>query len=201
MCPIIRTVVVLPLVPVTDTTGIRPGAPGGYSRSMIAPAASRDRPALGSRCIRSPGHAFSSITAPGCPASGAAMSASRRSMPHTSSPAAAAARQHMAATDGCTSSVTSVLVPPVDRFAFWRSVTTCPAAGTEPGCRDCPARWVRAWSSSAIRVSGSAWPSPRRGSALACRTRAPMSCRPFPVTDAGRSRAAAIIRPSTTSTR
>ena len=60
------------------------------------------------------------------------MSASRMSMPHTSRPPAAA-RQHIAATSGWTRSVTSVLVPPVDRLALRRSVTTCPARGTDPG--------------------------------------------------------------------
>ena len=52
-------------------------------------------------------------------------------MPQMSRPVTAAARQHMSAISGCTSSITSRLVPPVDRFAFRRSVTSCPAGGTE----------------------------------------------------------------------
>ena len=44
-----------------------------------------------------------------------------------SRPETAAARQHISATSACTSSVTSRLVPPVDRLAFRRSVTSWPA--------------------------------------------------------------------------
>ena len=39
--PIMRTVVVLPFVPVTEITGIRAGAPGGYRLSTTAAATSR----------------------------------------------------------------------------------------------------------------------------------------------------------------
>ena len=42
--------------------------------------------------------------------------------------AAATAR---AATSGCTSSVTSVAVPPVDRLALLRRMTRWPTGGTE----------------------------------------------------------------------
>ena len=128
-----RTVVVLPFVPVTETTGIRAGTPGGYRLSTTAAATSRGWPSVGDRCIRRPGHAFSSSTAhgwagprPAGSCSGAAMSASRRSMPQMSSPDSAAARRHMSATSACTRSVTSLLVPPVDRFALRRSVTALP---------------------------------------------------------------------------
>ena len=120
-----RTVLVLPFVPVTATTGILAGVPGGYSRSMIAPATSRGVPSDGDRCIRSPGHALSSITAPpraagrpGAPGGGAVMSASRMSMPQMSRPQTAAARRHISATSPGSRSVTSRLVPPVDRLAF-----------------------------------------------------------------------------------
>ena len=139
MLAIMRTVLVLPFVPVTATTGILAGVPGGYSRSMIAPATSLGVPSDGDRCIRSPGHALSSITAPrraagcpGAPGSGAVISASRMSMPQMSRPQTAAARRHISATSPGSRSVTSRLVPPVDRLAFLRSVTACPAAGTEP---------------------------------------------------------------------
>src|SRR5215469_15486052 len=122
-----RTVLVLPFVPVTETTGILAGAPGGYRLSTISAATSRGVPSVGDRCMRRPGHAFSSSTAHGCagpcPAgscSGALMSVRRRSMPQTLRPAAAAARRHSSATAGCTRSVTSLLVPPVDRLALRR---------------------------------------------------------------------------------
>jgi hypothetical protein len=153
-----------------------------------------------------PGQAFTSMTAPvgagraGRPI-GEAMSGSRRSTPQTSSPAAAAARQHITLTSGWIRSVTSVLVPPVDRLALRRSVTTVPGLGTEPGCSPWVARWASASLSNAIRVSGRAWPTPRRGSALVIPTSAWMSCTPSPATAAGRSCAAAATRPSTTSTR
>ena len=65
MWPIMRTVVVLPLVPVTATTGTRDGAPGGYRLSITAPATSLGAPSAGDRCIRSPGQALISMTAPG----------------------------------------------------------------------------------------------------------------------------------------
>ncbi|HEX4094705.1 MAG TPA: hypothetical protein VHZ33_38810, partial [Trebonia sp.] len=67
------------------------------------------------------------------------MSASRTSMPHTSSPTMAAARRHMSATSACTRSVTSLLVPPVDRLAFRRSATAWPRAGTELASSPCAA--------------------------------------------------------------
>src|SRR5260370_19478659 len=50
MWPIMRTVVVLPLVPVTLTIGILRGAPGGSTRAMTAPATSRGAP-LGRRQV------------------------------------------------------------------------------------------------------------------------------------------------------
>src|SRR5215472_2817797 len=54
-----RTVLVLPFVPVTETTGTLVGAPGGYRLSTIAAATSRAVPSVGDRCMRRPGHAFS----------------------------------------------------------------------------------------------------------------------------------------------
>jgi hypothetical protein len=43
-CEISRTVVVLPLVPVTATTGIRPSSPCGYRLSIMASPTGRPLP-------------------------------------------------------------------------------------------------------------------------------------------------------------
>ena len=47
-------------------SGSATGHPAGRGGPRSRPATSRGRPALGSRCIRSPGQALSSITAPAC---------------------------------------------------------------------------------------------------------------------------------------
>ena len=65
--------------------------------------------------------------------------------------AAATAR---AATSGCTSSVTSVAVPPVLRLALLRSTTRRPFSGTSSGDRPCTPSRASAISSRRIRVSG-----------------------------------------------
>ena len=129
------------------------------------------------------------------------MSRSRRSIPHTSSPARAATRAHILATSGCTESVTSLLVPPVERFALKRRVTVCPSAGTDVGARPWRARWAIEVSSRTILVRGRSCPIPRRGSALTWSTRAAIGLIPSPVTRAGLSSAAATTRPPTTRTR
>ena len=130
MCAIIRTVVVLPLVPVTATIGIRDG---GRRVEPVDDRAATSRAVLrwarGACAAR--GRVDLDDRAPCARAGGAAMSASRMSTPPMSSPAAAAARPHMAATSGCTSSVTSALVPPVDRLPLRRSATTAPGPGTD----------------------------------------------------------------------
>ena len=70
MCAIIREVVVLPLVPVTATIGIRLGEPGGKSMSITGLAMYCGSPTVGWVCIRKPGAALTSQIAP--PVSGPA---------------------------------------------------------------------------------------------------------------------------------
>ena len=55
----------------------------------------------------------------------------RKSTPPTSSPIARTARSAIARLSGWMMSVTSVAVPPVERFAVERSGTTSPSFGTE----------------------------------------------------------------------
>jgi hypothetical protein len=57
------TVVVFPFVPVTETTGIVVGAPGGYSMSMIGAPTLRGSPSVGCVCMRTPGAALTSMIA------------------------------------------------------------------------------------------------------------------------------------------
>ena len=168
----------------------------------MCPATSRGLPSLGCRCMRRPGVALISMMPPvAMPVPGGwLMSASRRSIPQTSSPMTAAARTHIRATAGCTEAVTSLLVPPVERLALWRSLTTRPRAGTDAGVRPWRFRCASTMSSSTILVSGRSCPIPRRGSALTRSTRAAMSCTPSPVTWAGES-SAATTRPPTTRAR
>ena len=198
-CATIRATVVLPLVPVTDTVGIRPSS-AGYSRPTIASATPGG-------CIRSPGDALTSMTPPvgGSSASvggsGAAMSGSRRSMPATSSPTRAATRRHRSATSGCTSPATSRAVPPVDRFAVSRSHTTRPCAGTVSGVTPWRASTRAVTSSRGSSVSPLEWPAPRRGSVLAVATRTATDASPSPTTCAGTRSAAATTSPPTTITR
>ena len=59
-----RVVVVLPFTPVTATIGIRPFWPSANMVSMIASPTGRGRPDEGSKCIRKPGLALTSITMP-----------------------------------------------------------------------------------------------------------------------------------------
>ena len=60
----IRTVVVLPLVPVTARIGIRAGEPDGNSRSMTGRATYCGSPSVGWVCIRNPGAALTSTIPP-----------------------------------------------------------------------------------------------------------------------------------------
>src|SRR5213596_2219157 len=62
---IMRLVVVLPLVPVTATIGIRLGAPGGNSMSTTGLEMNCGSPMVGCVCIRKPGAALTSQMAPG----------------------------------------------------------------------------------------------------------------------------------------
>ncbi len=123
------------------------------------------------------------------------------STPQMCSPIIRAASTARAATSGWTSSVTSVAAPPVDRFALLRSTTRRPASGIDPASSPCDASRASAIASRRMRVSGVAWPSPRRGSRLTISTSSRTVCVPSPITIGGSRRAAAISRPSTTSSR
>ena len=200
-CAIRRTVVVLPLVPVTATTGMRPFSPGGNMASMIALPTSRGLPYDGARCMRRPGAALTSTIPPPCSSSGRSTVSQTTSTPQMSSPTMRAASIARAATSGCTSPVTSVAVPPVDRLALLRSTTRRPFSGTESASSPCFSSVRRAISSKRMRVSEVAWPSPRRGSAFTCSTSARTLDTPSPITFGGSRRAAATRRSPTTSRR
>ena len=86
MCAMQRVVVVLPLVPVTATTGMRPLSVGPNSVETMASPTGRDLPADGSICIRNPGPALTSTTTPPCSSSGRPMSDATTSMPAMSRP-------------------------------------------------------------------------------------------------------------------
>ncbi len=58
------------------------------------------------------------------------MSVVRKSTPPTSSPIAFTARSAISTLSGCTRSVTSVAVPPVERLPVERRNTRSPSAGT-----------------------------------------------------------------------
>jgi hypothetical protein len=112
--------------------------------------------------MRRPGAALTSTMPPLCSSSGCRTLSHTTSTPQMSRPticAASTARGHF----GCTSSVTSVAVPPVDRLALLRSTTRWPwpAPSRRQALR---ARRASAMSSKRILVSEVAWPSPRRGS-------------------------------------
>ena len=83
---IIRAVVVLPLVPVMEIIGTECFAIGGNSISTIKSATFRGFPFEGKRCIRRPGAAFTSITAPPLVDIGFDISGQVMSTPATSSP-------------------------------------------------------------------------------------------------------------------
>ena len=130
MCASMRAVVVLPLVPVTAAIGIRLGLPGGNSMSITGPATSRARPSLGAMCMRKPGAALISQIAPPISLYDSVMSVVRKSTPPTSRPIAFTARSAISTLSGCTRSVTSVAVPPVERLPVERRNTCSPSAGT-----------------------------------------------------------------------
>ena len=109
----ILAVVVLPLLPVTATMGMRDAAPGGKSMSITGLATYCGSPSVGWVCIRKPGAALTSTIPPpvsrtGCPTSG-----QMRSMPAMSSPTTCAASSASSTLSGCASSVRSMLMPPV----------------------------------------------------------------------------------------
>jgi hypothetical protein len=123
------------------------------------------------------------------------------STPQMCRPTICAAAMARAATSGCTSSVTSVAVPPVLRLALLRRMTRRPLAGIDSGVSSCTSRRATAMSSKRILVSEVAWPSPRRGSWLTMSTSSRTVCRPSPTTCGGSRREAATSLLPTTSRR
>ena len=143
-----RTVVVFPLVPVTAMTGTRPSSPLGNIVAITASPTSRPFPNEGLRCIRKPGAALTSTTPPLCSSRGCNTDSQTTSTPQISSPTIWAAAMARAATSRCTSSVTSVAVPPVDRLALLRKMTRVPLTGTEFSSKPCSLSRFLAMSSN-----------------------------------------------------
>ncbi len=198
MWEIIREVVVLPLVPVTATIGIRDGAPGGNSMSTTGLAMNCGSPIVGWVCIRKPGAALTSQIAPPVSRTGSVMSGQMKSMPAMSSPIIRAASSAISTFSGCASKVRSIEMPPVDMLPVSASFTISPSAGIESRVCPCAASTSSAAASTLIRVSTFSWPTPRRGSALVRSTSCSTVDVPSPVTDAGTRSAIAAIRPSMT---
>ena len=126
MWAIIRTVVVLPFVPVTAMIGIRDGLPGGKRPSMTGLATYCGSPSVGWVCIRKPGAALTSTIAPPVSRTGVAMSGQMKSMPATSSPTIWAAVSAISTLSGWASIVRSIDVPPVDMLPVRASLTRVP---------------------------------------------------------------------------
>jgi len=131
MWAIIRTVVVLPLVPVTATIGMRADDPAGNSESITGRATYCGSPSVGWVCIRKPGAALTSTMAPPVSRTGVAMSGQMKSMPATSSPTMRAASSAISTLSGCASKVRSMEMPPVDMLPVSASLTISPAGGTD----------------------------------------------------------------------
>ena len=198
MWAIIREVVVLPLVPVTATIGIRLGEPGGNSMSITGLAMYCGSPTVGWVCIRKPGAALTSQIAPPVSRTGWVMSGAMKSMPAMSSPITRAASSAISMFSGCASSVRSIEMPPVDMLPVSVSLIISPAGGTSSIPNPCWAtRSMAAWS-TLILVSTFSCPTPRRGSALVLSTSSVMVSVPSPTTWAGTRSAIAAIRPSIT---
>ena len=198
MWAIIRTVVVLPFVPVTATIGIRADEPGGNSESMTGRATYCGSPSVGWVCIRKPGAALTSTIAPPVSRTGVAMSGQMKSMPATSRPTIRAAVSAISTLSGWASIVRSIDVPPVDMLPVRASLTQVPSGRTSSRSKPWSRTSSSAASSTLIRVSTFSWPMPRRGSLLAMSTSWRTVCSPSPVTLAGtRSAIAATLPPMT----
>jgi hypothetical protein len=122
-----RAVVVLPLVPVTATTGMRPSSPGRTAvHHGLAHVA---RLAVGGRQVHAQaGGGVHFDDAAALLFERAQHGFATTSTPQMCRPTICAAATARAATSGCTSSVTSVAVPPVDRLALLRRMTRWPLA-------------------------------------------------------------------------
>ena len=169
--------------------------------AITASPTSRPLPNEGLRCMRKPGAAFTSTTPPLCSSRGRNTDSHTTSTPQMSKPTIWAAAMARSATSGCTSSVTSVAVPPVERLALLRKITRAPLAGTELASKPCSLRRAMAMSSNRILVKDVAWPSPRRGSAFTMSTNSRTVFLPLPITSGGSRRAAATSLLPTTSKR
>ena len=130
-CAVKRTVVVLPFVPATATTGIRAFSPGANMLEIMASPTWRGLPKEGLKCMRKPGAALISTMPARCSSIGFKMVSATRSTPAISKPTICAAVTMRAASSGCTSSVTSVALPPVLKFALLRSKTRLPFSGID----------------------------------------------------------------------
>ena len=126
-----RTVVVLPFVPVTATTGMRALSPSANIVETIASPTGRALPKEGLRCMRKPGAALISTIPARCSSIGLATVSATRSTPAMSRPTICAAVIMRAANSGCTSSVTSVALPPVLKLALLRNRIRLPFSGMD----------------------------------------------------------------------
>ena len=144
--------VVLPLVPVTATMGILAFSPLMNMLSTMASPTGRGLPNEGLKCMRKPGAALISTMPARCSSMGFKIVSATRSTPAISRPTICAAVTIRAAYSGCTSSVTSVALPPVLKFALLRSNTRLPFSGTDCAFKPWVARVAKAISSKRIFV-------------------------------------------------
>ena len=196
-----RTVVVLPLVPVTAMIGMRALEPCGKSRSITGLATYCGSPSVGWVCIRKPGAALTSTIAPPCSRTGTLMSGTMKSIPATSRPTTRAAVSAISTLSGCASRVRSMAVPPVDMLPVAASITRRPSAGTSSRPRPCARTSSSAAGVMRMRVRTRSWPMPRRGSLFSMSTSWRTVWTPSPLTRAGTRSATAASLPPTTSTR
>src|SRR6266511_1167712 len=170
MWAIIRAVVVLPLVPVTATIGMRLGVPGGKRRSTTGLATYCGSPMVGWVCMRKPGAALTSTIHPPTSRTGSAMSGVMKSIPATSRPTTLAASSAISTLSGWASSVRSLEMPPVDMLPVRVSLTVAPFGGTSSSSNPWARTSSTASSSTRMRVRTFSWPTPLRGSALVSST-------------------------------
>ena len=173
MWAIIRTVVVLPFVPVTAMIGMRAGGAGREQRVDDRPRHVL-RLALGRVGVHPEARRGVHLDdgAAVSPERAAAMSGAMRSMPATSRPTTCAAVSAISMLSGCAS------MRPVDRRAAGRHVAgqreldpARPPAATSSSVEALRrGRAPRPRRRSVIRVSTFSWPMPRRGSRFAIST-------------------------------
>ena len=161
---IIRTVVVFPFEPVTETIGMRDGDPGGNSMSITGLATYWGSPSVGLVCIRNPGAAFTSTMAPPVSRTGWEMSGVRKSIPATSRPTTRPASSATSMFSSWASHVRSMEMPPVDIFPVAASLMKLSLGGTSSTSNPCFRTRSIAVSSILILVRTLSWPIPRRGS-------------------------------------